>query len=269
MLFLQSFVTLLVFAFFCAFWGLPLPFTRKSAEVLNSPVASEPSAKPVEVASPTVQVAHPVPGEADKTILEIPLKLYNEDLPKYFNVSFLWTIVEDPDITEILNRHDITQDNKYKPSKKESVYDVIGPVVATSGGRGEKRYYISKSGEKGYGVFADAFITKGSVIGVYTGVRTAAAETTKYEWKYQSNPFRHKQIQGGERVAIGTDASKSGNALRFINDGDQEKLNCKMVAVAWRNRWYPVYVATKDIYPGDELMISYGANYWKRRKFYP
>jgi SET domain-containing protein len=163
------------------------------------------------------------------------------------------------EVTNLLDDHNVTEDSSYDPSLKESVYDVIGPLIAKSGGIGERRYYIAKdSGIKGSGVYADEFMPENTLIGVYTGVRTAASQDTKYEWGYQSKP-----LYEGQEVNIGNDAMFGGNMLRFINDGKPENLNCNAVQVAWENRWYIVYMAKKDIHPGQELTVSYGSGYWK------
>jgi hypothetical protein len=195
----------------------------------------------------------------------VPAKLYNEDLFEWFNVTFLPQSIEDRELTEILDNHNVTDDAKYHPSRKESVYDVIGPLIAKSGGIGERRFYVAKdAGVKGSGVYANEFMAKDTLIGVFTGVRTTSRDSSTYTWNYQSEP-----IYKGHELDIGNDAMYAGNMLRFFNDGKKEHLNCKMVAVAWENRWFRVYMVEKDIYPGQELLISYGSGYWKGRDFAP
>lgn len=193
----------------------------------------------------------------------MPEKMYNEDLMMYFNVTFISSIIEHDDVKEVLDMHNATLDEEYEPEKKEKVYDVLGPQIEGLGGRGEKRFYVKGAGEKGYGVFANEYIKRMSIIGLYTGERTASSLDTKYEWTYQSEP----EDNFGDKVYIGTDGKYMGNMLRFINDG--KYINCKMVQVVWKNRWYPIYVATKDIHPGEELSVSYGSSYWEDRDFKP
>jgi SET domain-containing protein len=166
---------------------------------------------------------------------------------------------EHQELTELLDNHNVTEDSSYDPSHKESVYDVIGPLIAKSGGIGERRYYIAKdSGIKGSGVYADEFMPENTLIGVYTGVRVPVSQDTKYEWGYQSIP-----LYEGNPLPLGINRMYEGNMLRFLNDGKPENLNCRPVGVVWENRWYIVYMAKKDIYPGQELTVSYGSGYWE------
>jgi hypothetical protein len=199
-----------------------------------------------------------------KQVKEVPTKLYNEDLVEWFNVTFLPQMKEEhQELTDLLDNHDITKDITYNSSLKASVYDVIGPLLAKNGGIGERRYYIAKdSGIKGSSVYADEFMSKFTLIGVFTGVRDLASKDKKYEWGYPSIP-----LNDGVPIAIGTDAMHGGNMLRFFNDGNPENLNCEAVTIAWENRWYIVYTAKKDIYPGQELTVSYGPRYWDKRGF--
>jgi SET domain-containing protein len=126
-------------------------------------------------------------------------------------------------------------------------------LIPTSGGIGERRFHI-----------ANEFIAKDAIIGVYTGVRTAKSDSSTYEWNYYSKP-----IFRGQEVHIGIDGMHGGNMLRFINDGKEESLNVDVISVPWENRWYRIYTAMKDIFPGEELMVSYGSGYWEDREFSP
>lgn len=193
----------------------------------------------------------------------IPEKLYNEDLAEYFNYTFLPLTLEDRELTPLLDRHNVTLDESYKPRRKQRVYDKLGPYLDKSGGTGERRFYVARAGEKGWRCFADEFMAKNTLLGVYTGVRTAQSLDSKYEWSYPSRVVNAKN----ETVYIGLDAMFGGNMLRFINDGNTESLNCRMQRVAWNNRWFTLYLTKRDVYPGDELLISYGSGYWESRDF--
>jgi hypothetical protein len=189
-----------------------------------------------------------------------PAKMYNEDLLEWFGIEFLPSVIEEPELTAILDAHTVSEDEDYHQSRKATVYDIFGPLIASSGGENEHRYYISKSGDKGHGVYANEFMPKYTLIGVYTGIRTSTSEDTTYEWNYLSTP-----IVDDEELPIGLDGREAGNMLRFINDG--KNLNIRMVSVAWNNRWYTIYSASKDIHVGEELMVSYGSGYWEEREF--
>jgi hypothetical protein len=200
-------------------------------------------------------------------------KLYNEDLFERFKVTFLPnTIEENRELTSILvypfpnkikkDQHDVTKDTRY-PVYKESVYEKLGPFVEAGGGENERRFYVAKAGDKGYGVFADEFIQKGDIIGVYTGVLTVESKEIEYdydyEWSYYSRP-----IVNGKELIIGLDGKNKGNMLRFLNDGDV--VNCENITVAWNNRWHAVVIAMSDIQVGDELQLSYGSGFWEDRE---
>jgi SET domain-containing protein len=36
-----------------------------------------------------------------------------------------------------------------------------------------------------------------------------------------------------------------------------------------QNRWWVIYVAIRDIHPGEELFVSYGDNYFESRNKKP
>jgi hypothetical protein len=177
-----------------------------------------------------------------------PIKLYNEEMFEWLNVTFLPHVVEQEALTSRLDLHDVTRDVLYKPADKKSIYDRYGPLISTGGGINERRYYISKAGIKGHGIFANVYIPKDSLIGVYTGYLSAGYVYGTYSWDYFSV----------SSMPIQTDSMQGGNMLRFINDGKDENLNCGVVSVAWENRWHTLYVAIKDIHVGEELTVSYG-----------
>jgi SET domain-containing protein len=144
------------------------------------------------------------------------------------------------------------------------VYEKFGPLIDSSGGVDERRFYVAEAGAKGHGVFADELIYKGDIIGVYTGVRTVEkieelGYDYDYEWSYYSRP-----VVNGKELTIGLDGKYSGNMLRFLNDG--KIVNCENITIAWNNRWHAVVIAMENIQIGDELQLSYGSGYWEDRK---
>ena len=56
------------------------------------------------------------------------------------------------------------------------------------------------------------------------------------------------------------DAMHQGNLLRFVNDADPLNLVTKK-----DQGGNILYYAIRDIYPGEELFVDYGPNYWKFR----
>ncbi|KAI8591758.1 hypothetical protein BDZ88DRAFT_409593 [Geranomyces variabilis] len=64
-------------------------------------------------------------------------------------------------------------------------------------------------------------------------------------------------------MSLGIDAQVVGNIGRFVNH--DESPNSDSVYVPWRNTWRVLYVSVRDIWPGEEVTVSYGANYWETR----
>lgn len=59
-----------------------------------------------------------------------------------------------------------------------------------------------------------------------------------------------------------------GLTPRFVNDDKARRHNIRVLQIPNRNRWHHLYLASVDIAPGDELFVSYGSAYWKKREFY-
>lgn len=104
------------------------------------------------------------------------------------------------------------------------------------------------NGQKG--LFAKNKLEKFKIIGEYTG------EIIKDE--------------GGEYCAFLTDeycidAKFGGNELRFINDyrNISEKPNTRLEIVYLDKKPKVLVIVIEDINEGDEILLSYGDNYWK------
>ena len=52
--------------------------------------------------------------------------------------------------------------------------------------------------------------------------------------------------------------------MRFVNHSDEPNLGMKFVFQD--NAWHVIYVAKKEIAKGEQLLVSYGNQYWKNRK---
>lgn len=112
----------------------------------------------------------------------------------------------------------------------------------------------------GYGIFAENDIAEHEFIGIYTGsVQDRSLVGNKdYAWLY---PI--KTDSGG---AVSLDGYKQGNELRFINDGINP--NCKVIYVIGNDDlWHVCYAALTDIKKGEQLLISYGPDYWDSRSY--
>lgn len=114
----------------------------------------------------------------------------------------------------------------------------------------------------GYGVFAQELIKKDEFIVEYTGVVYSSVDDSTYAWKYPCVP-------GGFGVAKRTfmiDGRLCGNEGRFVNDPlDPKAINVKLGLVYVNGCYHVVYLAARDIEPGEQLLVSYGEDYWKTR----
>lgn len=119
---------------------------------------------------------------------------------------------------------------------------------------------------KGYGLFAKKRIEKGEVIGLYTGIIAEEHDDqdNDYMWTYDT------LIENRNKVLKhpGLDARKFGNYMRFVNDwygGSKVDMNVVSVYVPYLNRWWILYVSIKEIAAGQELLTSYGEDYFVSR----
>ena len=134
---------------------------------------------------------------------------------------------------------------------------------------------------KHYGVFANSFIPKHTVVCEYAGL-----VRREDEGEYDPNPEygvkltkcdEWARMEGGNYAdAFILDAADIFNEASLINDvrdsvlgdGNEPELlrteNCAFVEVLV-NKWPRVYVITlEDIQPGEELLLDYGASYWEK-----
>ncbi len=125
--------------------------------------------------------------------------------------------------------------------------------------------YIKKIDDKvGYGVFAADNIKKKSFIGEYTGVvRVSDSDSgekeinggfdTDYTWYYLD------EIEGGPVLEI--NGMFEGNEMRFLNHSKYS--NVDVEHTLHNNQWIIFFVASMNIRKDDQLLISYGEEYWE------
>jgi len=120
------------------------------------------------------------------------------------------------------------------------------------------------SDKVGYGVFAEAPIKKGQMIGEYTGVikDSIFVKDTMYSWIY---PLKEDEF--GNPVKVELDAKYEGNEMRYVNHSENK--NSKKIDVLCDGFWHEVYVAIRDIAKGKQITVSYGSKYWKSRGINP
>ena len=116
------------------------------------------------------------------------------------------------------------------------------------------------SPELGFGVFAKRLIKQSELVGRYTGIVTRTPESSDYAWSYQSRYFN-----GARRgTSIATDGGTQGNYLRFVNHVDKD-FNSQAYFLPIDGIWHTVYIAKRDIQPGEQITVHYGSNYFSSR----
>jgi len=118
----------------------------------------------------------------------------------------------------------------------------------------------SKIRNAGLGCFAKTFIPAGTLIGPYHGRYITALQRRRisdgaYIWKINENLF------------VDAKRYKKNNPLRYVNGSKTEfqkkKINCEVRFLGSSPETEKVYyITTKNILPGEELIVSYGDHYF-------
>lgn len=120
------------------------------------------------------------------------------------------------------------------------------------------------SREIGHGLFAAAEIAKEAFIGEYTGVVQASDEnedvgdakngySTDYSWYYLD------EIKDGPILEI--NGKYAGNEMRFVNHGKTPNVDVEHMLHG--GQWIIFFKASRKIGKDDQLLISYGDEYWR------
>ncbi|KAJ3177177.1 hypothetical protein HDU87_004669 [Geranomyces variabilis] len=190
-------------------------------------------------------------------------KFWPADLEAHFGIHAVPTLLIPETLRPYVDSHDITTDYGYL--KNQDLYDnyarVFGPFIDTLPTRApDERLYVQWTGDvKKFGVFSTIYIPSGTFLAEYSGLLVNHSRSTDYEWSYLSDI----PDKDGHTMSLGIDAQVVGNIARFINHDDDP--NADSVYVPWRNAWRVLYVSVRDIWPGEEVTVSYGANYWETR----
>lgn len=109
----------------------------------------------------------------------------------------------------------------------------------------------------GYGVFAEHDIAKDQFVGEYTGIvmNLADVKDTKYTWDYLSGYDKY-----GKQFQVSLDAANAGNEMRFVNHDFNP--NAVMKYVPQGGYWHAVYIASRPIKNGEQILTDYGKRYW-------
>ncbi|KAJ3156907.1 hypothetical protein HDU86_003442 [Geranomyces michiganensis] len=190
-------------------------------------------------------------------------KFWPRDLEANFGIRSVKSMQIPEALQPYVDAHDIYTDESYL--RNQDLYDnyarVFGPFIDTIPTRqDDERLYVQWTGDvKKFGVFSSIYIPSGTFLLEYTGALVNHSRSTDYEWSYLSDI----PDKSGTPMALGIDAQVVGNIGRFVNHDDTP--NSDSVYVPWRNTWRVLYVSVRDIWPGEEVTVSYGSNYWETR----
>lgn len=116
----------------------------------------------------------------------------------------------------------------------------------------------------GYGTFAEGDIAVDQMVGEYTGVLMEFKDIkdTKYTWDYLSG-----YDADGKLLKLSVDAAQFGNEMRFVNHDYQP--NAVMKYIPEGGLWHVVYIASRPIKKGEQILTNYGQRYWSGKRGAP
>jgi uncharacterized protein len=152
----------------------------------------------------------------------------------------------------------------YRRNRKtfETLADTYGPQVLR--GCLPSLRVDRVSDEIGWGLFAGEQLAGESLVGEYTGVikeaRRVTAEDADKTGHYPDDWSWDYPVELPGLPPLEIDAIKEGNPLRFVNHALFPNLKPDHFLLG--AQWVVVFIAVRDIAPGEELTIDYGDQYW-------
>jgi hypothetical protein len=136
------------------------------------------------------------------------------------------------------------------PCNQPNVVAATGLVVRTSTLEGV-----------GLGVFTVRAFAAGDVVCAYTGVLMTASEVREMESFGEDWPDRYQYVMVFPDHGVHIDMPTRGLPAHFVNDNkDRSQINVRFVS---RERLLLAeLVALRDLVPGEELFVDYGAHFW-------
>jgi hypothetical protein len=141
----------------------------------------------------------------------------------------------------------------------------------------------------GFGVFATKTFKQGDFIGFYSGELRVGGINRKNCTTFDNNDyaldlaitksFTHKELttwMGKEhpeitpkKVVVQVNAETRGNFTRYINHTPGIYSNCIPSRCRVEGVLQSIFLVTKTIQPGEQLLWDYGIEYWKHRDIVP
>ncbi|MBB6478411.1 SET domain-containing protein-lysine N-methyltransferase [Spirochaeta isovalerica] len=122
--------------------------------------------------------------------------------------------------------------------------------------------YIKKINDKvGYGLFAADNLKKDDFIGEYTGVVRETIELTEaFEDGSWETDFSWDYPDEVGDAALEINGRLEGNELRYVNHG--KECNLDVEHTLHDGLWVIFFIANRDIAKDEQLLVSYGEEYW-------
>lgn len=128
-----------------------------------------------------------------------------------------------------------------------------------------------------YGLFAKTKLDAYHVVGAYKGSLWSADE---FEDQFLNHPGEDRVLdyafdayldfspKAEDHFVLVAHNFDDANELAFANDyrPDPATQNAEFVSVCWKNLPFVVLITTKEIQQDKEVIVDYGAKYWKRNK---
>ncbi len=115
----------------------------------------------------------------------------------------------------------------------------------------------------GFGVFAEKSIKKNTFIGEYAGVVQASLEDSGRELSkggYESDFSWYYLDEIKDSPCLEINGRLEGNEMRFVNHSHTP--NLEVEHTLHKGQWVLFFKAKKDIRIDEQLLISYGDEYW-------
>lgn len=195
-------------------------------------------------------------------------KLYAKDFKKlgvtYTTHLIFDSYVDRSLILEPARRRTIIEHPDYEPEPNNARY-----ISAIKNGYQAALYLKYINDAVGHGVFADAGLKKGDIVGEYTGTvitqqKTVGMPADQTSYMFETI-FCYRGVFSPEPLII--DARNKGNFTRFINHSYTP--NVEVEEVYSDSMWHLLLVASKLINKDQQLFINYGEGYWLRRGIKP
>lgn len=142
----------------------------------------------------------------------------------------------------------------------DNIIKMYGQAVAQK--RRAPIYVAWVSDQVGWGVFAAQDIGDGEFIQEYTGVFAARTPGVPFDSTYAWQLY---QPENSRLLLI--DSKIEGNEMRFVNHSNHPNLMAK-IFIGLDKQYHVTYIAKGLIKAGEQLLVSYGAEYWKDRGYF-